>query len=58
IGAINEVDVHVPVVVRLEGNNAARGLELLEKSGLEVITAADLDEAAEKIVAATGGAVK
>lgn len=55
IGAVNEVDVHVPVVVRLEGNNAKRGLELLEQSGLQITTATGLDEAARKIVAAVGG---
>ncbi|MDH5445368.1 MAG: ADP-forming succinate--CoA ligase subunit beta [Gammaproteobacteria bacterium] len=52
IGAVEEVHVEVPVVVRLEGNNAARGRELLEQSDFEIIAADDLTEAAEKAVAA------
>lgn len=56
IGAINEVGVKVPVVVRLEGNNAELGREVLEKSGLNIIAAASLSDAAEKVVAAAGGA--
>ena len=55
IGAVEEVQVNVPVVVRLEGNNAERGSELLEQSGLNLIAASDLTDAAQKIVAATGG---
>jgi len=54
IGAVEEVHVNVPVVVRLEGNNAERGAELLEQSGLSLIAANDLTDAAEKIVAETG----
>ena len=54
IGAVEEVHVDVPVVVRLEGNNAERGSRLLEDSGLNLIAANDLTDAAEKIVAATG----
>ena len=54
IGAVEEVQVNVPVVVRLEGNNAERGSELLEQSGLNLIAASDLTDAAQKIVAATG----
>jgi len=49
--AINEVDVAVPVVVRLEGTNAEAGLALIEQSSLEVLTASDLTEAADKVVA-------
>ncbi|OQX01755.1 MAG: succinate--CoA ligase subunit beta, partial [Thiothrix lacustris] len=56
IKAVQEVNVSVPVVVRLEGNNAEKGLELLDKSGLAVITAHDLGDAALKIVAAVGDA--
>lgn len=51
IGAVEEVHVEVPVVVRLEGNNAERGRELLRASGLKIIAAEDLDQAAEKVVA-------
>lgn len=52
IDAIEEVGVKVPVVVRLEGTNAPQGLEILASSGLAIITAADLAEGAEKVVAA------
>jgi succinyl-CoA synthetase beta subunit len=54
IGAVEEVHVNVPVVVRLEGNNAERGSQLLSESGLNLIAANDLTDAAQKIVAATG----
>jgi succinyl-CoA synthetase beta subunit len=56
IGAVNEVGVEVPVVVRLEGNNAELGREVLKASGLNIIAATSLSDAAEKVVAATGGA--
>jgi len=49
--AIAEVDVTVPVVVRLEGTNAHAGLALIEQSSLAVLTASDLTEAADKVVA-------
>jgi succinyl-CoA synthetase beta subunit len=54
IGAVEEVHVNVPVVVRLEGNNAERGSRLLDESGLSLIAANDLTDAARKIVAETG----
>lgn len=50
--AVKEVNVTVPVVVRLEGNNAAIGAEILNKSDLNVIAASSLTDAAKKIVAA------
>jgi succinyl-CoA synthetase beta subunit len=53
IGAVEEVHVNVPVVVRLEGNNAERGSQLLSDSGHNLIAANDLTDAAQKIVAAT-----
>ncbi len=56
IKAVAQVNVTVPVVVRLEGNNAEKGAELLNNSGLSVIAANDLGDAARKIVAAVGGA--
>ncbi|MEX0618357.1 MAG: ADP-forming succinate--CoA ligase subunit beta [Pseudohongiellaceae bacterium] len=56
IGAVEEVGVKVPVVVRLEGNNAEPGREALKKSGLNIIAATSLSDAAEKAVAAAGGA--
>lgn len=51
IAAIAEVDVKCPVVVRLEGNNAKAGLEILSKSGLNVLPASSFSEAAEIAVA-------
>ena len=50
IAAIKEVDVKVPVVVRLEGNNAEKGAQILEESGLKLISAQGLSDAAQKIV--------
>ena len=55
IGAVEEVGVTVPVVVRLEGNNAARGREVLAGSGLNIEAAASLADAAQKVVVAAGG---
>lgn len=51
IGAVEEVHVNVPVVVRLEGNNAERGSQLLSESDVNIIAANDLTDAAKKIVA-------
>src|SRR3989338_2788776 len=56
IGAVAEVGVTVPVVVRLEGNNAELGRKVLGDSGLNIIAASSLTDAAEKVVAAAGGA--
>ncbi|MDP6651004.1 MAG: ADP-forming succinate--CoA ligase subunit beta [Gammaproteobacteria bacterium] len=56
IGAVEEVGVEVPVVVRLEGNNAKLGREVLQNSGFNIIAATSLSDAAEKAVAAAGGA--
>jgi succinyl-CoA synthetase beta subunit len=55
IGAIGEVGVSVPVVVRLEGNNAELGAQKLADSGLNIIAATSLGEAAEQVVKAAGG---
>ncbi|MFM8330280.1 MAG: ADP-forming succinate--CoA ligase subunit beta [Candidatus Methylumidiphilus sp.] len=52
IAAVKEVDVKVPVVVRLEGTNAPAGRQLLADCGLAIIPAENLDEAAKKVVAA------
>jgi succinyl-CoA synthetase beta subunit len=54
IAAVKEVGLKVPLVVRLEGTNVELGKEIIAKSGLNVISADDLDDAAQKIV----GAVK
>lgn len=56
IGAVEEVGVNVPVVVRFEGNNAEAGRERLGSSGLNIIAAESLIDAAKKAVAAAGGA--
>jgi succinyl-CoA synthetase beta subunit len=50
VGAVAEVGIDIPIVVRLEGNNANRGLEILNQSGLKITTAKGLTEAAEKVV--------
>ncbi|WP_131668564.1 ADP-forming succinate--CoA ligase subunit beta [Psychrobacter pygoscelis] len=50
IAAVKEVDVQVPVVVRLEGNNAEKGAQLLEESDVKIISAQGLSDAAQKIV--------
>jgi succinyl-CoA synthetase beta subunit len=52
ITAVKNVGVKVPVVVRLEGTNAEKARDLLAQSGLKVIAAADLTDAAQKVVAA------
>jgi succinyl-CoA synthetase beta subunit len=52
VQALGEVDVTVPVVVRLEGTRAQEGLALIEQTGLPIVTAADLSEAAHRAVAA------
>ena len=54
IGAVEEVGVEVPVVVRLEGNNAALGRQLLADSGLNIIAADSLAGAAQEAVNAAG----
>jgi succinyl-CoA synthetase beta subunit len=54
IAAVKEVDVKVPVVVRLEGNNATLGASMLNESDMNVIAASGLTDAAQKIVAAAG----
>lgn len=51
IEAVKEVDVQIPVVVRLEGNNAELGAKLLNESGLKLISANGLADAAQKVVA-------
>lgn len=56
IGAVKEVGVEVPVVVRLEGNNAELGSRLLEESGMNIIAATGFNDAAERIVEAVGSA--
>ncbi|NQX90486.1 MAG: ADP-forming succinate--CoA ligase subunit beta [Halioglobus sp.] len=57
IGAVEEIGVEVPVVVRLEGNNADVGRKVLADSGLNIIAATSLTDAAQQAVEAAGGAV-
>ena len=54
VGAVEEVGVKVPVVVRLEGNNADLGKKVLSESGLNIIAADSLTEAAQQAVKAAG----
>ncbi|WP_274427242.1 ADP-forming succinate--CoA ligase subunit beta [Chelativorans sp. YIM 93263] len=55
VSAVREVGLEVPLVVRLEGTNVLEGKKIIEESGLNVIAADDLDDAARKIVAAAKG---
>jgi len=56
IAAVREVGLKVPLVVRLEGTNVELGKDIIAKSGLNVIPADDLDDAAQKIVKAVKAA--
>ncbi len=55
VAAAREVGVTVPIVVRLEGTNVEQGREILAKSGLAVIVARGMGDAAERVVAAAAG---
>ena len=55
VAAVHDVGLTVPLVVRLEGTNVKEGKAILKNSGLDVIAADDLDDAAQKIVAAIRG---
>lgn len=55
VGAVKEVGVKVPVIVRLEGNNAELGSKVLAESGLNIIAAQSLTDAAVQSVKAAGG---
>ncbi len=55
IVAMGELALNVPLIVRLEGTNADKGKHMLEESGLNIITAQSLDEAAKKAVGAVNG---
>jgi succinyl-CoA synthetase beta subunit len=56
IAAVKEVDVKVPVIVRLEGTNVNEGRELLKNSGLKITSADDINDGAKKAVAAVANA--
>jgi succinyl-CoA synthetase beta subunit len=57
VEAAREIDLHVPLVVRLEGTNVQQGKDILANSGLPIIPANDLGDAAKKIVAEVKEAV-
>ena len=52
VDAAKEIKIKVPLVVRLAGTNFKEGKEILDNSGLEIISANDLSDAAKKIVEA------
>jgi succinyl-CoA synthetase beta subunit len=51
VEAAKKVEVKVPVVIRMEGTNVEKGREILQQSGLNLIVATDLNDAAQKIAA-------
>ena len=54
IAAVRELNVQIPVVIRMKGNNEEKGKAMLKESGLNFETADDMNEAAQKVVAAVG----
>ena len=54
VEAVKEISLDKPLIVRLEGTNVEQGKEILKNSGLEIITAIDLEDAAEKAVSVIG----
>ena len=50
IAAAKDLSISVPLVVRLEGTNVDKGKEIFDNSGIDIISATDLDDAAKKIV--------
>nr|MBP6750901.1 succinate--CoA ligase subunit beta [Xanthomonadaceae bacterium] len=56
IAAVKEVDVKVPVIVRLEGTNVEAGKAMLKDSGLAIIPADDINDGAKKAVASVKAA--
>jgi len=55
VAAVKEVGLAVPLVVRLEGTNVELGKKIINESGLNVVSADDLEDAARKIVKAVKG---
>ncbi len=51
VGASKQLGISIPVVVRLEGTNVKLGKEIIEKSGLDLISAEDMEDGAQKVVA-------
>ena len=56
VEAVKQIELNVPLVVRLEGTNVEKGREILQNSGLPLIAAGDLDDAAKKVCEAVKGA--
>jgi succinyl-CoA synthetase beta subunit len=56
VGAAREINLHVPLVVRLEGTNVDLGKKIMQQSGLPILAAENLADAAQKIVTAVKGA--
>ena len=56
VAAVRDLNVQIPVVVRMKGTNEERGKEMLRESGLNFGAADDMTEAAKQVVAAAGGA--
>jgi len=54
VDAVKEIEVRVPIVVRLEGTNVEKGREILASSGLKLTAATDMNDAAQKVKAASG----
>jgi len=52
VAAVKQVGLEVPLVVRLEGTNVEQGKKIISESGLDVVPADNLDDAAQKIVKA------
>ena len=55
IEAANEIDMNVPLIVRLAGTNVELGKKMLSESGLDLIPADDMDDGAKKAIKAIGG---
>ena len=55
LDAAREINISVPLVVRLEGTNVEEGKKIIEESDLTVISGTDLDDAAQKITQAISG---
>ena len=55
VSAVKQVGIEVPLVVRLQGTNDKRGREILAESGLDIVAAETMHEAAERVVAAVKG---
>ena len=54
VSAVQEIDLRVPLVVRLEGTNVEKGKSILAESGMPILSAENLSSAAQKIVDAVG----